>query len=418
MDFALNPGMAVTLQPAFPTVGSPPAARKGHLLFVDALRGAACLWVILLHTFSSSFVGHGLAHLPFFLLVHFSKIGWLGVSLFLELSGFCLFYPIVKRQAAKNLDLSTYQLDVISFFRKRARRIFPPYYAALVLSCLLVVVEERLGLDYKKNFLSVFYGKSDLFLHLTMLYNLKAVSFASINPAFWSLALECDLYLIFPVLVFLAARFGLRAILIPTFAIAVLWQGWAFHRFGLSWNWVSSTAIIYHALPGRAFEFACGMTAAYLVAKPQPGQYKLAAVLLAALLVPGLWYVTEISLFGPLLDQIWGVAFGCLLVLLSRIDDSVFVRSRIGSALVWIGTISYSLYLVHYPLIMITSAAILHLPGTESAAVLLGLVRTLCLIGIAYLFHLAFERPFMTKPGVKIRTEAQAEAAAITNPAP
>ena len=36
----------------------------------------------------------------------------------------------------------------------------------------------------------------------------------------------------------------------------------------------------------------------------------------------------------------------------------------------------------------------------------------------AYLFHLAFERPFMSKPGTKIKTEAQAEAAAITSPAP
>ncbi len=39
-------------------------------------------------------------------------------------------------------------------------------------------------------------------------------------------------------------------------------------------------------------------------------------------------------------------------------------------------------------------------------------------LGMAYLFHLAFERPFMTKPGVKIRTQTQAEAAAIVNPAP
>ena len=363
-------------------------------------------------------MGHGLVHLPFFLLVHISRIGWLGVSLFLELSGFCLFYPIVKRQLASQAERSAYKLDVVGFFQKRARRILPPYYAALVLSCLLVLVEQRLGLDYKKHFLSVFYGKSDLLLHLTMLYNLKAASFTSVNPAFWSLALECDLYLIFPVLVFLAARFGLRAILAPTFIVAVLWQGWAFYRFGFSWNYVSSTAFIYHALPGRAFEFACGMTAAYLVAKPQPGQYKLAAILLGVLLLPGLWYVVEVSRFGPLLDQIWGVVFGCLLVLLSQINDAVFTRNRISSALVWVGTISYSLYLVHYPLIMITSAAILHIPSTEMAVVLLGIVRTLCLIGIAYLFHLSFERPFMTKPGIKIKTEAQAEIAAVAFPAP
>ena len=413
--------MAATI-PSTSISGAPaPAARRGHLLFVDAVRGAACLWVIMhhtQHTFSSLPVSHDLAGLPFFLLVHFSEIGWLGVSLFLELSGFCLFYPILKRQAAHNLDFSPYKLDVIGFFRKRARRILPPYYAALILSCLLAMVEQRLGLNYQRNFLSVFYGKSDLVLHLTMLYNLKAASFASINPAFWSLALESDLYLLFPVLVFLAARFGLRGILIPTFAIAVLWQGWAYHRLGFSWNYVSSTVFIYDALPGRAFEFACGMTAAYFVAKPQPGQYKIAAVLLAIMLVPGLWYVMEISRFGPLLDQIWGVAFGCLLVLLSRIDDSFLVRNRIGSALVWIGTISYSLYLIHYPLIMITSLTVLHLPNTELLAVSLGVVRTICLIGLAYLFHLAFERPFMTKPGVKIKTDAQAEAAAAVNPAP
>lgn len=396
-----------------PVVSSLATKRKSHLLFVDALRGMACLWVIIHHTFGSYEIRPGLIHLPFDLLVHTSQVGWLGVSLFLVLSGFCLFYPMAKRQ-----ELSTIKLDVKTFFVRRARRILPPYYAALVFSAFCLIVEQHFGHAGRLPFLRVFSGKLDLLLHLTMLFNLTAHSFASINPVFWSLGLEWDLYLIFPLLVFLAAQYGLRAILVPTFAIAVIWQAGAFHRFGFSWDWTPAIASVYHALPGRAFEFTCGMAAAYLVARPRPEQYRAALILLSVLIVPGLWYVLKVARFGPLLDQIWGIIFACVIILLSQVNDASVNRSRFTRALVWFGTISYSAYLVHYPIITLTLPSTFHVPGSETVAILIGLGRIPLIIAVAYLFHLAFERPFMSKSGTKIKTEAQAEIVAVENPAP
>lgn len=340
------------------------------------------------------------------------------MSLFLELSGFCLFYPIVKRQLAKQQSLREYPFDVKAFFVKRARRILPPYYAALVYTVLINAVLHQVGYGGPAPFLRVFTGPLDFVLHLTMLYNLNVHTFGTVNGVLWSLALEWDLYLIFPGLVFLAARYGLRAILIPTFVIAVLWQSWAYSHLGFSWSWTPKIALFYHALPGHAFEFACGMTAAYFVAKPRQGQYKFAACLVIAALVLGVWYAVFLSRFGPLLDQIWGVVFACVFVLFSQISDGTFIRHRFAALIVWIGTISYSLYLVHYSLIMLTLPPVFHLPNTQATGFALGLARMPLLLGVAYLFHLAFERPFMSNPGVKIRTEAQAEIAAVTNPAP
>ena len=394
------------------------AARKGRLLYVDALRGLACLWVILHHTYEWYPLQAGIGHAPFNFLIHLAKLGWLGVSLFLELSGFCLFYPIVKRQLAKQQSLAEYSFNIKAFFIKRARRILPPYYAAIVYTVLITILFQHMMHLRPAPLLRVFSGYTDLLLHLTMLYNLNPHTFGTVSQVFWSLALEWDLYLIFPLLVFLVARYSLRAILLPTFVIAVVWQTWAYTHLGFSWQWTPKIASFYHALPGRAFEFACGMTAAYYVAKPRQGQYKLAAILLAVMLVLGLWYAVGVSRFGPLLDQIWGVVFACLLVLCSQIKDEALSRSRLGALIVWIGTISYSLYLVHRPLITLTLPIMLHLPNTQAVGFLMGFLRMPLLLGVAYLFHLAFERPFMSKPGVKIKTEAQAEFAAAANPAP
>jgi len=351
----------------------------------------------------------GFWHYPAVALVHLANIGWLGVSLFLVLSGFCLFYPLAARYS-----LSEIQLNIATFARRRALRILPPYYAAFVLTAALEIIANHRhsgGWDWR----GVLQGPENLFLHLFMLQNLTVKTLDSVNGAYWSLSLESQLYVMFPLLVWAAGRFGLKSIIAGTFLVSLGWQLFCFHRFGFSLYWTPELAAFYHALPARCFEFAAGMVAAYFVARPRAGQQRIALASILVLIVPALYFVLKVSRFGPLCDQAWGIVFAAALVLLAQVSDARFQRGPVLRSLVWVGAISYSVYLMHGVFIGLLSLQILHISASLTHTYMIGIARIPIIVGLCYLFHLAFERPFM--PG-RPRTERQTEVAAAISPAP
>jgi len=398
----------MTTQLAFaPEKTAPPVKRR--LDYIDAVRGAACFWVLMHHTFQGMALPGGLWHFPAWALVHFANIGWLGVSMFLVLSGFCLFYPLAARYS-----LSEIQLNIATFARRRALRILPPYYAALLLlgTWKIILFHQQ---TRRWDWHVALHGPKYVILHLLMLHNLDENLMGSVNGAFWSLALESQLYVIFPLLVWIVMRHGLKALLAATFLLSFSWQLACYHHFGFSMHWINEFVVYYRSLPGRCFEFAAGMAAAYFVAHPRPGQSRIALALLLIPLGPALYFVSEVSEFGPLDDQIWGIIFAATLVLLGRVSDVRFQRHLVLRFFVWLGAISYSVYLMHQPLIGWLSINSLPIHNSLWRQYAFGFLRLPVLVGIGYLFHLFFERPFM--PG-RPRTERQAEVAAAISPAP
>jgi peptidoglycan/LPS O-acetylase OafA/YrhL len=236
---------------------------------------------------------------------------------------------------------------------------------------------------------ALFAGGYDLPLHLLLLHNLTHQTFASLSSVCWSLALEWQLYLIFPVLVALVARRGIRTVLITTLLIVLLWQGLAAHELGVARTWQPSLAVVYHALPGRVFEFACGMLAALRVARPLPGQRALALKVGGTCLIPALVLVLFFYRLGPLCDPLWGIVFACWLVFLSDRP----VSSLLSRALGFLGKRSYSIYLLHM-LVMLA----LPLPSVVSTSPLLtGLLRTVVALCVGLAFFTVAERPFLRR---------------------
>ena len=254
-------------------------------------------------------------------------------------------------------------------------------------------------------------------LHVVMLFNLSPQSFGAYNGAFWSLALECQLYVVFPLLVWFTARRGVWLTLACALCVSVAAQYITYSHYGVLANWPGNdnAAMGYTSLLSRIFEFVAGMAAASVVARPTPLQGKRAGIIALALLPFCLAYAAH-ARFGPLLDSLWGAEFAALIVVVCAVkSDTLVARNPLLRALTWVGTISYSIYLLHLYIVwtfFITyfSAKI----GDVDLLAKTGIVFVLAIF-LGYLFHRCFERPFM--PG-RPRNERQAEIAAAISPAP
>jgi peptidoglycan/LPS O-acetylase OafA/YrhL len=180
---------------------------KEHLQFLDHLRGVAILSVFVFHSLGAAFGGDRFPWGGFFsdfravsrsfVLLTPVTFGWAGVALFFVISGFCIHLSFARSP----------ERDWHRFFVRRFFRIYPPYFAALVVFSVLfpitrVHVESRVGL-------------SQLASHLFLIHNLSEKAFFGINGSFWSIAVEVQLYLIYPVLLALVKRVGwVRALLL------------------------------------------------------------------------------------------------------------------------------------------------------------------------------------------------------------
>jgi peptidoglycan/LPS O-acetylase OafA/YrhL len=166
-----------------------------HIPALDGLRGVAILLVLILH-FGQ--FGHGLPA-PSVLVDRWFmaavRTGWMGVDLFFVLSGFLITGILFDTKGSKHY--------FGHFYARRVLRIFPLYYASLAL--FLVVLPRLFPSDEVLRDL-----KADSLWYWTYLYNVK-VAAAGFTPSsalghFWSLAVEEQFYLIWPVVVLWLSR--------------------------------------------------------------------------------------------------------------------------------------------------------------------------------------------------------------------
>ncbi|MDO7852005.1 acyltransferase family protein [Hymenobacter convexus] len=181
-----------------------------HLEKVNVLRGAAIMLVFGYHSLLVVFGQYEIYDFsPSGLWIDFARyapgrivlgltppgLGAQGVTLFLVISGFLIHWGFLKSGA-------TFRPG--EFFSKRFWRIYPPYLVAVAVFGL------TLGTG----------GQWSLLTHLTLTHNLFERTFFTINPSFWSLALEAQLYVLYPV--FLLLRRWLGGVGKATLAVAAL----------------------------------------------------------------------------------------------------------------------------------------------------------------------------------------------------
>jgi peptidoglycan/LPS O-acetylase OafA/YrhL len=153
---------------------------------VDGMRAVAALVVFLNHAYFQTwcYFYDRFPPAPFAFLSHWLAIGHLAVSVFIVISGFCLYLPLTRSEGAL-------RGGAIPFLRRRARRILPPYFAALALSLLLIatIIGDETGSPWD---VSARVRGIDVASHVLLLQNVFGTG--RINYAFWSIALEWQIY--------------------------------------------------------------------------------------------------------------------------------------------------------------------------------------------------------------------------------
>jgi peptidoglycan/LPS O-acetylase OafA/YrhL len=184
---------------------------KHYVPALDAIRGIAIFGVFLVHSLETAFGFSGLqwnglfrdfATSKAFLLLYPLTYGHGGVAVFFVVSGFCI-----------HLSHATSSNKRWSYFaNRRFFRIYPPYLFALLVFFFV----------WPKTWAPVsifsFAGIAQLGTHLFAIHNLDERTLYGINPSFWSIAVELQLYAIYPLLVWLITRLGWgRAIAVAAF---------------------------------------------------------------------------------------------------------------------------------------------------------------------------------------------------------
>jgi peptidoglycan/LPS O-acetylase OafA/YrhL len=389
------------------------AGGQGRLEHIDGLRAVAALYVAMQHIFlyipGVMLTGAVLRISRGFAYGHFS------VDVFIVLSGFCLMLPVLRNHG----ELSG---GAMNFFRKRARRILPPYYAVLALSLVLIwfFIGTPEGPMWKS---SVPVTVGGLLAHLLLVQDWFSGINHQIDYVLWSISVEWRIYFLFPVLVYCWRRFGALQTVGVTAIVSILLM-----------ILVGYTPID-HSASGVSFQyyglFAFGMLAAGLANSSEPVLARgrralpwgvLVVVLMAVVLAGDKGYVHQIRLPWQMQDVLVGLATLCLLVAVAPgegSDSCRWLRNVLGcKPLAFVGMFSYSLYLIHAPLLEVIWVYLihpLHLAPARSLMLFFS-VGMIAVVAVAYLFFLVFERPFIGPPRVRRprekRTQEPAEALA------
>lgn len=380
-----------------------------HLSYLDGLRGLAALYVVLTHACLEVTRDHTFTEFPFFIqkITDWLGFGAVAVDIFIVLSGYCLMLPVARSKGKKLHG------GVSQYLFRRARRILPPYYIALVLSLLLIAIVPGMNQIEGKlwDMALTAFTPSCIVSHLLLVHNLTGCLF-TIDPPMWSVAIESQIYFLFPLLLLpVWRRFGNIITIIVGFVIG-LSPHFLLHKGDTSCPWFLGL-------------FTLGMVAAvfnvsYSIPPKQLSRWSLAlcvftlTLFLLAIRTMCSKYIT---------DTLAGFTTAFLLVFLTnhcyqfaQSPKPFLLKLMESPGAVLLGTFSYSLYLIHFPILSLFHLWIrpLHLSAIEQLALLLT-VGTLISIILSYIFHLLFERRFM--PGSPM-TLKQAIDAVKGSPAP
>jgi len=395
--------------------------------FLDSIRAIAALYVVMHHAMLQYYFikPHNLSTAEQVVFKIFSD-GHLAVDMFIVLSGFSLMLAIIR---------NNYKLKggIATFIKRRIIRIVPAYYATIAISLLLA--STLIGINTSSSWdMSINPTFQGFLTHLFFFHDLFLSTSPKISYSLWSIAVEFRLYLLFPLIVWLwrkAGPFGaLLFACVTTITISVLLLVFK--------NYYPDINLFRSGVSPFIILFTLGMLAADLTFSGHDpavrfrhffGRLNTLTTILFFIAAGIIYKVipaekdygsASTNTYNLIVieskDILFGLISAAFLVLCAIRDNLTVKQNSLLRILHWeplvlIGTFSYSLYLIHPPLLQLMTQYMLvgmHL-STLGKTVFLIIVGTPLVLLISYFFFLIFEQPFMTLGKKYKKTDNQAK---------
>ncbi len=347
---------------------------------IDGLRAVAIIPVVLYHTQFKLFSG-----------------GFVGVDIFFVISGYLITSLILE-------EIKEGRFTIAHFYERRIRRIFPAFFTVLLATAAIAALIMFPG-DFEQ------FGKSIVAATLfaaNFFFWTKTEYFAAgaeTKPLLhtWSLSVEEQFYLIFPLILLISYKYfqgRWKSFLIPAAFLSLLLSIWGMHSF--------PTATFF-LFPGRAWELLLGSFLALNLFPPIAKQWQREGYSLIGIALI-LWAVFQFSHLTPFPGAYALVpCVGALLIIYAGRDGPSLIGRLLSTPpLVFIGLISYSLYLWHWPIMVFSRQYFYERYSDWHTAGILAISLLLSVISWRYI-----ERPFRKKGSGKSRKKLFAVAATV-----
>ena len=353
-----------------------------YLTTITSLRGLSVLGVLLYHSKYSFFKG-----------------GYLGVDVFFVISGFLIGNIIFSEQFNHKFSFN-------NFYVKRLRRLIPALVFTILLtyivSYLIFLPEDFKVFNYSVSYTLLFVG--NIFFWKTNDYFSPSTDIMPLSHL-WSLSIEEQFYLLFPFFIFLLFkvnyfRKNIKIIILIGIVLSFVYSISNFYNLPFdcpTTNCIQTTN--FYWLHTRAWEILAGVLINFIQIKST--SFNNRYLLIGFIVIISSFIFVDSTFKHPGFITL-PVIFGTTLIILSSLNNDTNLLSR-SHILYFLGKISYSLYLIHFPFFVIRNYFGLNLIILKDFDVLPLLIIILSII-ISYFMWKYIETPFRNYKFIKNKT--------------
>jgi peptidoglycan/LPS O-acetylase OafA/YrhL len=340
---------------------------------IDGLRAVAVIPVILFHAGYQWFSG-----------------GFVGVDIFFVISGYLITNIIVSEMKNKTFSLS-------SFYERRARRILPALFLAMFISAILayfLLLPHQIK-DFAQSVVAAAFFASNFFFYLETDYFNEFTNNAPLLHT-WTLAVEEQFYIVFPILMLVLYRMGAKAVNVILFAI------FAVSLISAEIVVDTNANLAFYSTHTRSWELMVGCLAALTQLRCDSSLaslkqkcivFSFAEEFLCIAAVIGIvssFLLFDESVRHPSLITLVPVLSTAVLLLFSH--NSKLVKGVLSwRLLVYVGLLSYSLYIFHQPILSFAHFSSIDVLSKDS--LMSGPILLLLIFIVSYLSYHYFEKP-------------------------
>ena len=331
---------------------------------IDGLRGLAVLSVILFHAGFELFSG-----------------GFVGVDVFFVISGYLITTILIE-------DIENQRFNLVNFYERRARRILPALFFVMIVCIPFVwlwMLPSQIK-DFSESLVAVsLFASNILFWRESDYFGASAEEKPLLHT--WSLAVEEQYYVLFPIFLILVWRFGKNRVfwmIVVMAAISLLIS---------EWGWRNKAIANFYLAPTRAWELFAGSIAAFIVQKKGVQKKNSLALLGLSAIFVSIFVYDESTPFPSVYALV--PVLGVVLFVLFAEKETLAARFLSNKAMVGIGLISYSAYLWHQPLLAFT-----RIRFGELQSILIMVMLSFCSLFLGYLSWKYIEIPFRKKANI------------------